>query len=68
MQDTCNAALLDVELQLRMKAGQVEMGLTGQSQDGGLLAGLTHALFLHRGVVEAVNEQIRQRVSVGVLP
>jgi len=63
IQNARRAALLDTELQLRLKAGQVEVGLSGRSADaGGLLAGLDDAYFVHRSTVEAENEQIRQRV------
>uniref|UniRef100_A0A7S3VNY7 Cilia- and flagella-associated protein 43 n=1 Tax=Dunaliella tertiolecta TaxID=3047 RepID=A0A7S3VNY7_DUNTE len=62
LQDARQAALLDAELQLRLKAGQLEVGLSsGSKEAGGLLAGTADAMFVHRSVVEALNEQIRQR-------
>eukprot|EP00983_Pelagomonas_calceolata_P091426 1157543-Pelagomonas_calceolata.AAC.4 len=65
LQDARQAALLDAELQLRLKAGQLEVGLSsGSKEAGGLLAGTADAMFVHRSVVEALNEQIRQRVRV----
>jgi len=49
-------ALYDTELQLRLKAGQVEAEPpTAVSSD------MSHALFLHRKVVEGVNEVVQSK-------